>query len=556
MHAELLSTRKKRSCLLVCYVCLERGVCGFQSDTYAVLTVRHLFSPRCMQTQFARSQLCNRLQHTKLQRLSLGNRNTRHAISVYALSKAQQNLQDQIRKAQVATDVLQLVADQQPLIDSTLASTTVQKLAYLSWPDYEQPRLETTIRQLAHAASCDLPTLKSPADMLAGFAELQCKSRATDQLLEAFMLQYDSSQQFSSRKGVAPKQWDTVSWGWADNSNEACKDLVTIAWAFGRLLQDCSPRLLQFTDDVAAELSKKLHNNLLKDAFTPDDLADIVDAFANVRQVCSDNGASFKSRNVGALLDVIALDVRNRLANKHSMRAPFVPGNLVKLLRGYAGMQHISSASSSMLDAAAGSVVRRMTAGHLNAVTKVSDLSQLLQAYASLGHKSTVVMPELLHAASNQLRKQLALEAERQIEVEKTKETDSGAALMVPYWCTTEEPLHLINILKAYSDLGFHPSHALLTAAEPFLSSVRSPIPLQQTLDLITLFGSFSWQPGDLVLQQVAATLFSNIGQATAQDLAKISAGLTEIQMLGYCVTDAHLQLVVDRSQVLSNKRL
>lgn len=61
---------------------------------------------------------------------------------------------------------------------------------------------------------------------------------------------------------------------------------------------------------------------------------------------------------------------------------------------------------------------------------------------------------------------------------------------------------------------------------------------------------------GDLVLQQVAATLFSNIGQATAQDLAKISAGLTEIQMLGYCVTDAHLQLVVDRSQVLSNKRL
>lgn len=95
-----------------------------------------------------------------------------------------------------------------------------------------------------------------------------------------------------------------------------------------------------------------------------------------------------------------------------------------------------------------------------------------------------------------QLRKQLALEAERQIEVEKTEETDSGVALMVPYWCTTDEPLHLINILKAYSDLGFHPSHALLTAAEPFLSSVRSPIPLKQTLDLISLFGSFSWQPG------------------------------------------------------------
>lgn len=103
------------------------------------------------------------------------------------------------------------------------------------------------------------------------------------------------------------------------------------------------------------------------------------------------------------MLDVIALDVRNRLCNKHSMRAPFVPGNLVKLLSGYARTQHISSASSSMLDAAAGSVVRRMTAGHLNAVTKVSDLAQLLQAYASLGHNSTVVMPELLSAASNQV---------------------------------------------------------------------------------------------------------------------------------------------------------
>lgn len=107
---------------------------------------------------------------------------------------------------------------------------------------------------------------------------------------------------------------------------------------------------------------------------------------------------------MGALLDVIAVDVRNRLANKHSMRPPFVPSNLVKLVSSYARTQHISSATSSMLDASAGSVVRRMTAGHLNAITKVSDLSQLLQAYASLGHKSTVVMPELLTAASSQAR--------------------------------------------------------------------------------------------------------------------------------------------------------
>lgn len=101
------------------------------------------------------------------------------------------------------------------------------------------------------------------------------------------------------------------------------------------------------------------------------------------------------------------MDVRHHLSNKHSMRAPFVPSNLVKLLRGYARMEHISSTSSSMLDAAAGFVVRRMTSGHLNAVTKLSDLSQLLQAYAALGHK-TVVLPELLTAASNQVRHQHA----------------------------------------------------------------------------------------------------------------------------------------------------
>lgn len=246
-----------------------------------------------MQTQLVQSQLFSRI---KLHCVSLAEAKKRNTVSVFALSKAQESLQHQIRKAQVATDVLQLVSDKQPLIDSVLASTAIQKLAYLSWPDYERPRLETTVIELAHAASFGLAALKSPTDMLAGFAELQCKSRATDQLLEAFVLQYDLSQQSCSGTGLAPEKWDTVSWGWADNSNDACKDLVTIAWAFGRLLQDCDSRLIHFMDDIAAELSKKLHNNLLKDAFTPDDLADIVNAFANVRQVCIASGSNFKPR--------------------------------------------------------------------------------------------------------------------------------------------------------------------------------------------------------------------------------------------------------------------
>lgn len=250
-----------------------------------------------MQVQSIRSRLWGSSLRTTVRVRSPVKHCKNHRSQINAaLSTAQQSLQEQIRKAQIATDVLQLLADKQPLVDSVLASTAIQKLAYLSWPDYEQPRLETTVTELAYTASSELTALSNPTDMLAGFAELQIKSRATDQLLDAFVCQYDMSQQPSSGKEAAPKQWDTVSWGWADNSNEACKDLVTIAWAFGRLMQGCDSRLLKFMDDIAAELSKKLHNNLLKDAFTPDDLADVVDAFANVREVCLDSGNNARPR--------------------------------------------------------------------------------------------------------------------------------------------------------------------------------------------------------------------------------------------------------------------
>lgn len=113
----------------------------------------------------------------------------------------------------------------------------------------------------------------------------------------------------------------------------------------------------------------------------------------------------------------------------------------------------------------------------------------------SLQLVSTVLVRDYIVKLLLQLRKQLALEAERRVEVEQT---DTDHPVLIPHWCTTEEPLHLISILRAYSDLGFHPSLALLAAAEPFLSSVRSPIPLEQTLHLITLFRSFAWQPGQI----------------------------------------------------------
>ena len=207
-------------------------------------------------------------------------------VSVRALSKAQQSLQELLRKAQTSTEVLQLVADEQTLLDSVLASTAVQKLAYLPTAYLDPKEYVATLTKLAHAVRCNLPALSSPIDMLAGFAELQFKSKATDRLLEVFIMQCDLSHELKVRQVTdgppLQKQWDTVSWGWADNSDLACKNLVTVAWAFGRLLQHCDSDILNFMDSIAAELSKKLHNNLLKDAFTPDDLADTVDAFGNV----------------------------------------------------------------------------------------------------------------------------------------------------------------------------------------------------------------------------------------------------------------------------------
>lgn len=59
---------------------------------------------------------------------------------------------------------------------------------------------------------------------------------------------------------------------------------------------------------------------------------------------------------------------------------------------------------------------------------------------------------------------------------------------------------------------------------------------------------------GDLVLQQVAASVFSNVAEATPKDLANICKGLSEIQMLGYRLTDDQLQHILDRSQQLSSQ--
>ena len=243
-------------------------------------------SPLCMQ-----SCACIQRCDSKLLAIAVASSNLASArpprtlLLPKALSAAQESVQDQLRKAQASINIVQLVADNRRLIDSELASTAVQKLAYLPRPENEFQAYENTLEELAQAARCDIPSLSSPVDLLAGFAELQFRCRAVDQLLEVFVVHYETSRQQimpSTASKPVQQQWDTVSWGWADNSDMACKNLVTVAWAFGRLMQRCDASMLTFMDSIAAELSKKLHNNNLKTAFTPDDLADTVDGFANV----------------------------------------------------------------------------------------------------------------------------------------------------------------------------------------------------------------------------------------------------------------------------------
>ena len=97
-----------------------------------------------------------------------------------------------------------------------------------------------------------------------------------------------------------------------------------------------------------------------------------------------------------------------------------------------------------------------------------------------------------------QLRKQLASESERQTKLELSRQiqADSEGNSMIPLLGSSVEPLHLISILKAYRDLGYHPSQGLLIAAEPFLCCLHSLMPSGPALDLISLFGAFDWRPG------------------------------------------------------------
>ena len=82
---------------------------------------------------------------------------------------------------------------------------------------------------------------------------------------------------------------------------------------------------------------------------------------------------------------------------------------------------------------------------------------------------------------------------------------DSEGSNVLTDWGSTVQPVHLIDVLKSYRDLGFHPSQGLLTATEPFLCSLQSLLRLESALDLVHLFRAFCWQPGWFLFQRVLA---------------------------------------------------
>lgn len=207
----------------------------------------------------------------------------RQRLRLHALTDAQTSLQLALRQSQDAEELLQLIREQEQHLNSVLASTAIQKLAYLLPAASLRPLdFIYAVVQLATVAASELATMPDPTATLWGFAEVNLKCDAVQELVEAFATQSWSQAQQSS-SGASSRhsdQWNSVAWAYTDNSDQACKNLVTVAWAIARLTQHASPPIVDCMSSIAAELSKKLHNNLLKPAFGPGDLADIVDSFA------------------------------------------------------------------------------------------------------------------------------------------------------------------------------------------------------------------------------------------------------------------------------------
>ncbi|PRW33134.1 hypothetical protein C2E21_7942 [Chlorella sorokiniana] len=237
------------------------------------------------------------------------------------------------------------------------------------------------------------------------------------------------------------------------------RELSSLLFAYGRLLRRRTPEVQAYGAALLQELLQRWRSlPYVKSAFSSTDFADLAEACAAlfgapdqaasssssgdsnssggsggmtdayVGAVAGEGAAGQLPAEVAELLDEMAYEVRRQLANK-STRSPWTPRDLVRWARAYAALGHHTPKAAQMLDSLSSFCVQRIRSRHLNCISRPADLTGLLEAYADLQHNS-VVVPELLSAVDDQVRRGAAAEQEQ--EQQALEAAASAAAAVDP----------------------------------------------------------------------------------------------------------------------------
>ena len=277
------------------------------------------------------------------------------------------------------------------------------------------------------------------------------------------------------------------------------REVASILDALGRLAAPpCGPAVQRYGVALAGELLRRMEGApYVRGSFAAADFADLAAACG---QLCGGGGGgeALLPEEVVSLMDAVAVEVRRQLANKHSLRSPLLPRDVLRLLGGYAALRHRSGAVSGMLDAVAAVVVARIKARHLNAVSRPADLAAMLRAYADLGH-SSVSVPEMLTAVGEQVRLQAAAE----------QAAPEAAGPAAGFGGRGNEPgltLGDLNaLLAAHLELGFAPSPVMLQALQPCVARRLEGSPAAEAAALLGLLATAGYHPGEALLSLMLA---------------------------------------------------
>ena len=220
---------------------------------------------------------------------------------------------------------------------------------------------------------------------------------------------------------------------------------------------------------------------------------------------------------VAALLDAVAIEVRRKLTNKHSLTSPFTPPDLLRFLRAYARAGHFTDATAHMLDAVASHTVHRIRSRHLNAISRPADLAALLAAYAELAH-SSVAVPELIAAVGEQVCRSAAQQQERLCGAappagarggRRPGTEDAGA------FCLRD----MLSLVDSCARLGYRPSEEVMRALHPTICRQLAGAAPRDVAGLLCVLAGVGHRPGPLTLGLMLAAL------EDGGDLAALAAG-------------------------------